>query len=186
MKRPFLATFFTSGVLTVALLGFPPIADAAIINVACPGQTVQAAIDLAQPGDFVRVTGTCNENLLIRNEKQRIAIQASGSATLNGPNSAEPTLNVRGKGIVIQGFTITGGSRGVQVNRNSNAVITNNLIQSSGGDGVIVDELAFAVIKNNIIQNNPGNGILVSENAVARIGFQHPEDATASPNTISE
>jgi len=185
MNRLFLNKFFHCGILPVGLLGLVSVAHAGTINVACPVDSLQAAIEIAQPGDFVMVTGTCNENLLVRNEKQRIAIQANGTATLNGPSSTEPTLNVRGKGIVIQGFTITGGSRGVQLNRNSNGVITENTIQSTGGDGVIVDELAFAVIKNNVIQNNPGNGILVSENAVARIGFELPEDTAASPNTIS-
>lgn len=185
MKRPCLSRFYSYGLLTAALVSFAPMAEAGTINVACPVDSLQAAIEIARPGDYVMVTGTCNENLLVRNDTQRIAIQANGTATLNGPSSTEPTLNVRGKSVVIQGFTITGGSRGVHVNRNSNAVITDNLIQSTGGDGVIVDELAFAVIKNNIIQSNPGNGILVSENAVARIGFQYPEDTTASPNSIS-
>ncbi len=185
MQHSVLSRFYRYGILTTIWLGFTAIADAGVINVACPVDSLQAAVEIAQPGDFVMVSGTCNENVLIRNDTQRIAIQANGSATLNGPSSSEPTLNVRGKSVVIQGFTITGGSRGVQVNRNSNAVITDNTIQATGGDGVIVDELAFAVIKNNVIQNNPGNGILVSENAVARIGFLHPEDTAASPNTIN-
>ena len=184
MKRSNLARFYRYGILTVALLGFTPIVQATIFNITCPGQSVQSAIDLAQPGDTIFVTGTCNENLLVRNEKQRFFIIASGSATLNGPSASIPTLNVRGKGVFIQGFTITGGSRGVHVNRNSNSVITDNLIANTGGDGVVVDELAFGVIKNNTIQNNPGNGILVSENAIARIGFESPEDLAAQPNTI--
>jgi parallel beta-helix repeat protein len=186
MKSSILATFFTPGVYIVAaLLSVPPVARAANINVSCPGQSLQAAIDIAQPGDMIIVTGTCNENLLVRNEKQRFFILGGGSAVLNGPSSASPTLNVRGKGVFVQGFTITGGSRGVHVNRNSNSIITDNLIQSTGGDGVVVDELAFCVIKNNVIQNNPGNGIVVSENAVARIGFEFPEDTAAQPNTIT-
>lgn len=184
MKRPILARFYRHGILTVALLGFTPIVHAVVINRACPGQTVQSAIDLALPGDMIVVTGTCNENLHVSNEKQRFFILGGGTATLNGPSVSSPTLNVRGKGVFIQGFTITGGSRGVHVNRNSNAIITDNVIQNTGGDGVVVDELAFGVIKNNTIQNNPGNGILVSENAVARIGFEFPEDPAAQPNTI--
>lgn len=184
MKRRHISRFYSYGILTGTLLSFAPIADGATIDVACPAQTVQSGIDIAQPGDMVVVTGTCNENLIVRNEKQRFFILGNGTATLNGPSASSPTLNVRGKGIFIGGFTITGGSRGVQLNRNSNAIITDNTIQSTGGDGVVVDELAFGVIKNNTIQNNPGNGILVSENAVARIGFEFPEDLSSQPNTI--
>ena len=53
----------------------------------------------------------------MRNEKQRITIDGGGTATINGLNTTSPTLNVRGKGILIQNFTITGGSDGIHVNR---------------------------------------------------------------------
>jgi parallel beta-helix repeat protein len=186
MKRPIFAKFTRYGILSVALLSFAPLVQAVVINVACPGQTVQSAIDLAQPGDTVSVTGTCNENILVRNEKQRIAIVGSGGAVINGLITSSPAINVRGKGIGIQGFTITGGSRGVHLNRNSNAFINGNTIQNTGGDGILVDELAFASIYDNTISNNPfGNGIMVSENAVTRIGFNLSEDVSPSPNTIT-
>ncbi len=70
------------------------------------------------------------------------------------------------------------------VNRGSNAVINNNIVQNTGGNGVVVDELAFAVLTNNTIQNNPGAGVFVSENSTARIGFNSDSETTASPNTI--
>jgi parallel beta-helix repeat protein len=184
MKHISLVTFVTSLALVLLVLGIPKTSQATIHNISCPGQSLQAAIDVVQTGDTINVTGTCNENLLIRNEKQRFFIIANGPATLNGPSASSPTLNIRGKGVFVQGFTITGGSRGVQINRNSNAILTNNIIQNTGGDGIVVDEAAFAVIKSNIIQNNAQNGILVSESAVARIGFEFPEDVAAQPNTI--
>jgi parallel beta-helix repeat protein len=93
-------------------------------------------------------------------------------------------VNIPGKGILLQNLNITGGSRGVWVNRGSNAVLNNNLIQTSSGDGVLVDELAFAVLTNNTVQNHPGAGVLVSENSTARIGFNADTDTAASPNTI--
>lgn len=170
----------------VILDGLRVTAEAVVISINCPTQTLQSGLDLAEPGDMVVVSGTCNENAVVSNEKRRFFILANPGATLTSPTGAgnEPTLKVRGKGIFIQGFTITGGGVGIHVNRNSNAIITNNTIQSTGGDGIIVDQLAFAVIKSNIIQNNPGNGIVVSENGTARIGFEFPEDAVAQPNTI--
>jgi hypothetical protein len=158
--------------------------EAATINVACPGQTVQAAVDSAAAGDTVAVTGVCNENVLIRNEKQRIALSGSG-ATISGPNAASPTLNIRGKGIVVSGFTITGGRDGVHINRGSNATIQSSTIQGTGRHGILVDQLGFAIITGNTIQNNlSGSGIVVSENSIARIGFNSDSDASASPNTI--
>ncbi len=92
---------------------------------------------------------------------------------------------MRGKRILIQNFAgISGGSNAVHVNRGSNAVLNNNVIQNSNGNGVVVDELGFAVLTNNTIQNNPGAGVFVSENSTARIGFNSDADTVTSPNTI--
>jgi parallel beta-helix repeat protein len=149
------------------------------------GGSVQSAVNAALPGDSISVTGTCNENVLIRNDKQRIALDGnSQTATINGPNSSSPTLNVRGKGIVIQGFSITGGLDGVHVNRGSNASINNNNIHNTGRNGISVTEVAFASITNNVIENNPGDGILVRESSSARIGFNSETDTVANANTI--
>ncbi len=154
------------------------------ILVSCPSDSLQTAINLAPPGSTVSVSGACSENVLIRNEKQRITIDGGGTAIINAPSGASPAVNIRGKGILLQNFTITGGSNGVSVNRGSNAVLNNNVFQNSTGDGVIVDELAFAVLTNNIIQNNPGAGVFISESSTARIGFNADSETVASPNTI--
>ena len=156
--------------------------------IGCPASSLQFAIDNALPGETISASGTCTENIVIRNEKQRFTLDGSGAgagtrATINGA-AGSPAVNVRGKGILIQNFTITGGSNGVEVNRGSNAVINGNVIQNTGGDGVIVDQLSFAVITSNAIQNNPGTGILVDDGSTARIGFNQDTETTASPNTI--
>ena len=158
--------------------------EAVTVDITCPGQTIQAAVDNGAAGDTISVTGNCNENVLVRNDKQRIFIIGSDGATISGPSATAPTLDVRGKAILIQGFAITGGLRGIHVNRAANAVITNNLIQNTGGQGILIDQLAFAVITGNTIQNNASHGIQVSENSTARIGFNSETDAAAAPNII--
>jgi parallel beta-helix repeat protein len=152
--------------------------------VVCPGNSLQAAVNAAVPGDTIPVSGTCNENILVPNDKQRIALDGGGTAIIRGPNSATPTLNIRGKGILLRGFTITGGSSGIHVNRGAASVIDDNTIQNTGGTGVIVDELAFSVLTNNSVENNPGAGILVSEGSAARIGFNADIETVASANRI--
>src|SRR5512132_2828980 len=77
----------------------------ATVPVICPTGSLQNAINNAQPGDVIQVSGTCNENILIRNEKQRITIDGGGTATINAPGSASPALNIRGKGVLLQNFT---------------------------------------------------------------------------------
>jgi nitrous oxidase accessory protein NosD len=150
----------------------------------CPGDSLQAVIDSAIPGDAISVTGTCNENVVIRNDKRRMALNGGGAAILNGSDPNRATLNIRGKGIVIQDFTISGGSSGIHVNRGANAFIDGSVIQNTDGDGIVVSQQAFAGITNNLIENNPGAGIAVSEGSTARIGFSEDDDVAASPNTI--
>jgi hypothetical protein len=156
--------------------------------IVCPAASLQSAIDNAAPGDVILVEGTCSENFLVRNEKQRITIDGSGAgigtrATLAG-NSNSPAVNIRGKGILLRNFNISGGSNGVHVNRGSNAVVNNNVIEGSSGTGVLVDELAFAVITGNTIENHPAAGVVVAERSTARIGFNSDGDTVADANLI--
>jgi len=154
-------------------------------TVNCPGQSLQAAVDSAKAGDVINVTGTCDENVTILHEKQRITLDGGNVATLNGTIATSPTVMVRGgNGILIQNFTITGGARGVQLWRGASATINHNTIQSTAGQGIVIGSSSHGVIKNNTIQNNPSLGILVEENSQARIGFDTTSDSTSSPNTI--
>ncbi len=117
----------------------------------------------ASAGQTIRVTGTCDENLLVRNDKVRVFLNGGGTTTINGVDASKPALDIRGKAISVDGFTITGGSNRIEVQRGSNAVIKNNVIQDIGisssngipsesGNGVVVHQLAFAVLINNTIQ----------------------------------
>ncbi len=150
----------------------------------CPGDTLQAVVDNALPGDLIVVSGTCNENVLVRNDKVRVFLDGGETATINGVNPNSPALDIRGKAISVDGFTITGGSSGIEVQRGANAVIDNNVIDSTGGHGVIVNQLAFAVLTNNTIQNNTGDGVLIKESAAAHIGFNTGTESVPIANTI--
>jgi len=146
----------------VILVGFLLLAGRveAQVNVNCPGDSLQAAITAAAPGTTINVSGTCNENILIQNDRVRVFI--FGPATIDGPDASKATFDVRGKAILIQNLTITGGRDGIHVHRSANAVISGNTIDSTGNNGINVSELGFAVIINNTIQNNPSRGINVS------------------------
>jgi parallel beta-helix repeat protein len=132
---------------------------------------VQAAVNAALPGETVSVAGTCNENIVIGNNKERITIEGVSQASINGTDPHSPTSNLRGKGILIRLLTITGGSDGIRANRASNAVIGTNYIHHTGGGGIAIEQLAYAAVIANTIQENPGAGIIMSEQSIARIGF---------------
>ena len=172
------------GFFAAALIFFAPSAgEAATLTVSCPGETIQAAVDAAQPGDTINVTGTCNENVLVSNDRVRVFLQGVGTAVIHGLDSSRPVIDIRGKAISVQGFTINGGRDGIEIHRSANAVINNNVIQNMAA-GIVVYEVAFAVITNNTIQNHSQVGILLQGAVSANIGVNSTSDSVSSPNTI--
>jgi parallel beta-helix repeat protein len=159
--------------------------EGATIKLTCSAKdTIGNAVKKLKPGDTLSVTGTCNENLVIPEETVRVVLDGQGKATINGPDTSNPTIVINGRGITIKGFTVTGGRDGIVVSRGGQAVIGSNTIQGTGRFGVQVNQTSFAVIVNNTIQNNQGNGITLGGSSYAVIGFFTALDKTASPNTI--
>jgi hypothetical protein len=168
-----------------ALIGMLPLAaHAATINVNCPANSLQAAVDVASPGDTINVSGTCTESVLIRNDKSRITIIGQGTAVLNPASASTTTLTIRGKGISVYNMTINGGSNAVLINRGSNAYFSGNTIQGATEIGVVLINLAFAAFLNNTIQNNGTAGMYAGESSSIRVGFNEASDSSPSPNTI--
>jgi aryl-phospho-beta-D-glucosidase BglC (GH1 family) len=150
--------------------------------------SIQAAVNVVPMVTTINVdgsTGVCNENVLIPNVTLRLILSGTNGATIHGENTS-PTVDARVKGFMLQGFTITGGSRGIHLQRNANAIIDSVTVQNTGGDGILIDSMALGVVTNSTIQGNLGAGIKVAELASGRIGVNLPEDGAASaPNTIS-
>jgi parallel beta-helix repeat protein len=174
----------TNSVGNTSLIVSDILTVSSILPVNCSTMSLQEAFAVVGPGDTISLTGTCNENILIRNENARIVLDGGGTASIQGISAGSPAITVRGKGILIQNLTISGGSTALHVNRGANAVINNNMIHNSAGHGVLVDQLAFATITSNTIENNSGAGVLLSEGSTARIGFNDDGENVASPNLI--
>ena len=175
----------TTAFFSSFLLLLPLVREAQAVN--CPTDSLQAAIDVATGPSTILVSGTCSENVIIREDKDRLILDGQGMATISGPDNTRATIQIRGRGISIRNFvSITGGQNGIQVWRRGAADIQNNVIQSTGadGNGIVVNMHSFARITNNTIQNNGNDGIQVSENSSARVGFLSFNDTVAAPNTI--
>ena len=163
------------------------LAEAANVKLTCNDKnTIGNAVKKLKPGDTLSVTGTCNENLVILEDVVRVVLDGQGKATIQGQDKAIPAVEVRGRGITIKGFTVTGGRDGIVVNRGGQAVIDRNTVQGTARFGVQVNQSSFAVIANNTIQKNQSHGINIGGSSYAIIGFLTGQDTTASPNTIQE
>lgn len=160
-------------------------ADGATVTVDCSkGAAVGAILSRLKPGDVVVVHGTCQENLLIEPELQRITLDGQGKATINAVDARQPAIQVLGHEITIKGFTVTGGFFGIAINRGATAIIDNNKVRDAAHSGIEVSQNSFARIINNTIEQNRLNGILVLGSSSAHIGVLSTGDKLPSPNFI--
>jgi nitrous oxidase accessory protein NosD len=88
-------------------------AEAKIIEVNCgASETILKTLQKAEPGDTIRVAGTCNERVVITTD--RLTLDGQGRAILNGgggaPTELDGVVTIDGaKGVTLQGLTTQNG-----------------------------------------------------------------------------
>jgi len=166
----------------------PSAGQAATKSVNCniPGKTIQSMIGKLKPGDTLRVINgsTCNENVSIPENIERITIDGLGTATINGPDNTRATVGIRGRNITLTGLTITGGEDGVAINRGGTATIASGTIQGALRNGLGVGQGSSARVTNSTIQNNGNQGVSVVRNSYVRLGFLTLEGADTIPGGV--
>ena len=177
-------------VLALPLLAAAP-AQAGDKQVDCdkPGQTISKGLHTLMPGETLTVRGTCREFVVLPQEMQRIRLDGGGTASIQPPAPTSSAVLIRGQGITLTGFRITGGFNGVLVRNGASALLAGNSIQGNERDGLVVIENASASVTNNAIRDNGRFGILVSESANLRLGILNLAVGElpvggAGPNTI--
>jgi parallel beta-helix repeat protein len=175
-------------VFLVFLWLLPSVGEAKTFKITCSAtKKIGSFVTKVKPGDVIEVSGACEENLVVPEQVHNITIDGSkAGATINGPDTTRATVLIRGQGITIKGFKITGGENGILVQRGGVATIDGNTIDCAleTKRGIVVNQNSHARIVNNTIQDCTEDGIVVSESSSARIGFLSTDDTAASPNTI--
>jgi parallel beta-helix repeat protein len=181
----------TLGLTAAVLVWSTPNARADEIAVDCSnGESLQAAVAQAAPGDQLMVSGTCSETVVVRAEAARLTLDGQRSATIEAPPTAPNTVLILGRDITLRGFTIAGGRTGIGVFRGAVAVIENNTINGGaragvGGQGISVGQHSYAQITDNVIEANSAAGVEVIEGSYARIGLGfNPSDPALHGNQI--
>ena len=149
------------------------------------GRTIGHALRTLKPGDTLLVTGTCNENVEIGEEFKRVTLDGQGAAVISGDSSTH-AVTIKGHGITIRGFVVTGGSpQGINVQDGASAVIDGNVVENNARNGIGVFRNSSADIINNTVRNNLLGGIVVDSISGARIGWAGPpSNRVSAPNTI--
>jgi parallel beta-helix repeat protein len=175
----------TASVAALVLAGFAVAAEARTITVDCTaGQKIGPRLFFALPGDTLRVSGVCNERVVLEEHKVGLTLDGQGTAEIVSPDATQNAVIIRARGTVLRGFRITGGRHGVSVQDGGYVVIDGNVIENNGEDGINVSDSSWAGIVNNTVRSNGSDGITVNDNSSARIGFVDGQASVASPNTI--
>ena len=115
------------------------------VSVDCDkGGIVGPVLSGLKPGDVVLIHGTWQENIVIQPELQRITLDGQGKATIKAADASRPVIQVLGREVTIKGFTVTGGSFGIAINRGATAVVDTNIIERAANTGLEVSQNSFA------------------------------------------
>lgn len=178
-------TILLGGTMLTTVLGGG--AAASTIEVR-PGQSIEAAIKRARPGDTVAVrAGTYHESVYSHASGVKIiSADGKGAAHIVSPGTA---LFIQGgSGNEIRGFRVTAGpgGNGIQVGGSRSAVasgyvVADNIVTNAGLDGIKVHQAKGFNFTGNTIENaGTGN----KGNADGGIDFVAVTDSTLEGNTI--
>jgi len=160
-----------------------------------PGQSIQAAIDSAAPGDTIIVhAGTYNEKIVIDKPLTLLGAQHDvdprGGAwkdniTTINPGEGNTGINITSSDVVVNGFEVTGGVYGIYVGYTnvSNIRILYNDLNNNTKYGCqligIGSDVNHVIVSKNYFHHNGRNGLklvdvtdcLVDSNEFAYNGF---------------
>ena len=132
------------------------------------GETITAAMSQAQPGDTIKITGTCNETVAV--DRDGITLDGGGSAVLDGSGVDASVIAVIGhQNVTIKGLTVQNGLVGISVAQGAavwlEAVTAQNARFKDGhvsGHGIFVADASNAVLAGATVANsNASSGIQV-------------------------
>jgi Right handed beta helix region len=194
------AVALISGAAAMAFVGASPGGDAdspmrmRVVN--CDrGENIAEVLAKAEPGDTIRVTGTCVERVSIKTD--RITLDGQGAATLDGgggPTSEfDGVVTIDGaSGVTIQGFTVQNGpGEGILGTHGAAFSVRNSTVQDNGSAGVAVAEGSTAELTDcRLLRNGGGIDVFTQSSAVfkgaIRINDNHGPGAVINGTSILE
>ena len=153
-------------------------ARAADLKVNCDGtgalSTINGALKLLTPQgpNTLTVSGACHENVVIQSFDRLSLIANPGASITDVSNGNLDTILITdSQRISISGFTINGGSGGINCVNGSLCRLSGNTIQGVQGYGVIVNG-SRATLNGDTIQNNILRGLsVIDDGAVDASGI---------------
>jgi parallel beta-helix repeat protein len=141
----------------------PPSGDPVCnINTGLNYTTIQAAIDANETLDghtiFVK-KGIYYEHVVVN--KSVSLIGENRTTTVIDGNGTGTDIRVTASSVVIEGFTVRNGTKGIYLYNANDSLVTENDVVLNG-DAILVYYSSDSTVHQNIAGNNTGRGILVS------------------------
>jgi nitrous oxidase accessory protein NosD len=132
--------------MVVVIMVSPALGSVHHVNCDVPGQTITQALQTAQPGDTIRIRGTCEETVTITTD--RVTLDGGGKAVLQGPGGGQPgevsegLLNIVGvQGVEIRGFTVQhSAADGINGRQGAAFAVRDVRVLQSADDGIEATE----------------------------------------------
>ena len=139
-------------------------------NVDCPRQSLGDAVAKADPGDTIRVTGTCHERIVITTD--HLTIDGQGTAVIDGGGGSGGEFSAAiiidgAQGIAVRGFTVHNSSNGILGQSNAAFTVQNTRIHDNVRAGIFALNASSAEINDCTITRNGDAGVLIVNNSVA-------------------
>jgi parallel beta-helix repeat protein len=141
--------------------------------------TIQKAINAANPGDVIKVAhGTYHEHLIV-NTSVSIVGENPSSTVIDGSSNGT-AISVIASDVVINGFTIQNGKQenlfSAILIYNCNSVVINNTVLRNNYLGIRLAKSNNSRIFNNTITNNTDAGIYVHDGSNNNLFFENTID----------
>jgi len=114
----------------------------------------------------IRVTGTCNEQVIVT--RSNVSLEGQGAALVQIPSGNYGISVTNGaRNVAVSNFTIVGGTGAVAVNKGAHAVFT-NIIAEQSNLGMVAADNGVLDITASTMRNN-GFGAYATRSAVVHI-----------------
>jgi hypothetical protein len=136
------------------------------------GRSVMDVLAKAEPGETIKIIGTCIERLVITTD--RITLDGQGSAILDGGGSAggdfAGVIAIQGAhGVVIRGLTVQHGPNGIVATGGAAFQASDSVFQNHAGSGILIIGGSSGELTNCAMQKNGvGMNVLTGSSIVLK------------------
>jgi hypothetical protein len=128
------------------------------------GQSLPEALQKVQPGDTLRVAGTCRGEVTIPVDE--VTLIGINGAEITGSSGKEPALTLVGRrNVVIKNMTVRHGYEGILVRGGTGIVLEAIRAVENAGDGFHIADASLVEVIDATASNNGLNGFMILNQA---------------------